>query len=426
MRYRKRIKIAPGVNINLSGSGISATVGPRGANVNLGKKGAYLNTGIPGTGLYNRTKISKSKIKSTQNQSTKNHNSQVELDLDEDYLPVVKIYDYAGIDVTSPTTINKLKRTPAYKENLKKIYKRYYDLIQEETRDFTELHKHTLPPITQEEVENKIKNLKSKKYTRQTFNVPKPTKDTIEKALKEESIELFNSLWFWKNQKNRRKFVTENLESRLEKSIKDWEKAKKAQEDNTKHFEKQFNIQQEKQIKEEKELLQHNIEGKEYVVLNNFQDILNEIEIKPEFHVDFTYDENNRTFFIDLDLPEIEDLPKEKSSLLKSGKLSVKEKSDKILREEYAICVTGLAFLISGVAFMSAAGIEKVKISGYTQRLDKATGITNDDYIYSIVFDREKFRQINYPEINPIYAFDNFENDMNLSKTLVFKSIDIA
>lgn len=61
LKFRKRIRIAPGVRINLSKSGISTTVGPRGASVNVGKKGAYLNTGIPGTGIYDRTKIGEGK-----------------------------------------------------------------------------------------------------------------------------------------------------------------------------------------------------------------------------------------------------------------------------------------------------------------------------------------------------------------------------
>ena len=56
-RFRKRIKIAPGVHINLSKGGVSTTVGVPGASVSFGKNGTYLNTGIPGTGLYNRTKI---------------------------------------------------------------------------------------------------------------------------------------------------------------------------------------------------------------------------------------------------------------------------------------------------------------------------------------------------------------------------------
>ena len=56
-KYRKRIKIAPGVTINFSRSGVSTTIGPKGASVNIGKNGTYLNTGIPGTGIYDRQRI---------------------------------------------------------------------------------------------------------------------------------------------------------------------------------------------------------------------------------------------------------------------------------------------------------------------------------------------------------------------------------
>jgi len=60
LRFRKSIKIAPGVRLNLSKSGVSTTVGARGASVNIGKSGTYLNAGIPGTGLYMREKIGES------------------------------------------------------------------------------------------------------------------------------------------------------------------------------------------------------------------------------------------------------------------------------------------------------------------------------------------------------------------------------
>ena len=57
-RYRKRIKLFPGVFLNISKSGISINVGTKGANVTLGPKGSYVNTGLPGTGLYRRDKVS--------------------------------------------------------------------------------------------------------------------------------------------------------------------------------------------------------------------------------------------------------------------------------------------------------------------------------------------------------------------------------
>jgi hypothetical protein len=57
MRFRKSIKIAPGLKINISKSGVSTTIGGKGLSTNIGKNGAYLNTGIPGTGVSSRHKI---------------------------------------------------------------------------------------------------------------------------------------------------------------------------------------------------------------------------------------------------------------------------------------------------------------------------------------------------------------------------------
>lgn len=48
-RFRRRIKIAPG--INLSRSGISTSLGVRGASMTVGKRGTTANVGIPGSGL---------------------------------------------------------------------------------------------------------------------------------------------------------------------------------------------------------------------------------------------------------------------------------------------------------------------------------------------------------------------------------------
>ena len=55
--FRKRIKIAPGIKLNISKKGVSTTIGPRGLSVNVGKKGTHLNAGLPGTGIYSRTKL---------------------------------------------------------------------------------------------------------------------------------------------------------------------------------------------------------------------------------------------------------------------------------------------------------------------------------------------------------------------------------
>lgn len=51
-RLWRRIKIAPGVTINVSKSGLSTSIGPRGAKVTVGKNRIRRTVGLPGTGLY--------------------------------------------------------------------------------------------------------------------------------------------------------------------------------------------------------------------------------------------------------------------------------------------------------------------------------------------------------------------------------------
>lgn len=51
-KFRKRIKIAPGVYVNIGKTGInSATIGKRGASLNVGKKGVKTTVGLPGSGI---------------------------------------------------------------------------------------------------------------------------------------------------------------------------------------------------------------------------------------------------------------------------------------------------------------------------------------------------------------------------------------
>jgi len=63
-RFWRRVKILPGVTLNLSKTGGSLSLGPRGAKLTLGPHGKRTTVGIPGTGLfYTKTYGSKGKGK---------------------------------------------------------------------------------------------------------------------------------------------------------------------------------------------------------------------------------------------------------------------------------------------------------------------------------------------------------------------------
>jgi len=57
-RFWRRIRIAPGVTLNLSKTGGSLSFGVRGAHFTVGPHGKRVTAGIPGTGLFYTNTIS--------------------------------------------------------------------------------------------------------------------------------------------------------------------------------------------------------------------------------------------------------------------------------------------------------------------------------------------------------------------------------
>ena len=57
LRFQKRIKILPGLRLNVSKTGISWTAGTRGASVTARDGKLTGNVGVPGTGLSYRKRL---------------------------------------------------------------------------------------------------------------------------------------------------------------------------------------------------------------------------------------------------------------------------------------------------------------------------------------------------------------------------------
>ena len=68
-RLRQRIKIAPGLHLNIGKKGTSFSLGRSGATVNVGgKRGSRATVGIPGTGLSYTANLS-GKLSEPESQS---------------------------------------------------------------------------------------------------------------------------------------------------------------------------------------------------------------------------------------------------------------------------------------------------------------------------------------------------------------------
>lgn len=98
-----------------------------------------------------------------------------------------------------------------------------------------------------------------------------------------------------------------------------------------------------------------------------------------------------RAMMIDLDLPEIEDMPSDKLVEMDDGSLKIKSKTIKEQREDYRTCVFGLGEYVAANVLAIVPQAERVLVSAYTQRRDENTGDAKDTFIYSVLFERGSF-----------------------------------
>jgi hypothetical protein len=52
LRFQRRIRVSPGISLNLNKRSVSASLGRRGVHFTVGPKGRRTTVGLLGTGLY--------------------------------------------------------------------------------------------------------------------------------------------------------------------------------------------------------------------------------------------------------------------------------------------------------------------------------------------------------------------------------------
>ena len=135
-----------------------------------------------------------------------------------------------------------------------------------------------------------------------------------------------------------------------------------------------------------------------------------------------SYELRGSELWVDLDLPELEDLPDKEYVTLASGALKQRSRTQEALRSDYAKCVYGVSIFVAASLFDSSPGIERIVVSGRTQRRDREGRIC-DEYIISVKYTRPAFEATDLTSIDPEAFFLSFENRCLTTKTKLFKAI---
>ncbi len=169
-----------------------------------------------------------------------------------------------------------------------------------------------------------------------------------------------------------------------------------------------------------REIYRLSAEGDEDTVENLVSTFMNNLQLTHELRVN--YELEGDTLYVDLDLPEIEDLKNEYPALSRD-RIVYKKKTAAQLREEYARMVMSMGVFLSTNFFNLSSYISTIVMSGFNTVRDNKGDLV-DQYLYSVKFTRDVFEQTDLAEVEDLYAFFlRFENRINLSANNVFKAV---
>lgn len=447
VRFRKSVKLGPGVRVNFSKSGMSTTIGPRGFTTSIGKNGVYRNVGIPGTGISYRTKVGdgKSKARKTAGSTARSAASQqpaavrewqaytgqsnpgVELHMDE--TGAIRFFDGNGSEITDPNLIAIIKRTPQYKAELPALKERQRAAVaslveekEQENATFIKAYTHAPQVLNRRHYELQLQRLAPEHYEPQPYTVPAPTQADVQVQLSEEADRNVKGAP-WKRKKLKEQYFAERFQDRFNTAVTQWQQQKASFEDAESAKAIKLNAEYQAEYESLRTSYEMALAGDAEYIEAASEQWIGSCELPVEIATQFEYRPAEKCLMVDLDLPEIEDLPTETAVQMANGSLKVKDKTQKALRAEYAECVFGLAVFVAASLFNASPEIETVTVSGYTQRRNKAGDIV-DDYILSIRFIRDAFYNVDYKTMVPEAFCLSFENRCNVTTTKVFKTIE--
>ncbi len=389
LRFRRYVRLAPGLRLNFSGSGMSLTAGPRGASVNFGSRGTYLNAGIPGTGLYSRTRLDSpsSHVAASVSEGPQKVLVNVEITLDDE--GKLKL-DYNRAPAPE-YLITKAKRE--HGDEIREVIEGVCEKVNGQAKALASIHTQTPPPTARVV------------YKRRDFDESSP------KAPLPKSHGVLG--WVFKGVAAKIDAANQSAQEKYKSDLAAWSHRKSA-----------FEAEE----AERQEFLEHLVFTDPAAMEKHFAQGLQDIDWPRETHVSFEILEAGRGINVDVDLPEVEDMPKKSWNLpAHSFKPTIKQISESQLLKLYADHVQGVGFRIMGEAFAILPSIQTVTLSAYTQRPNPAMGAMQDEYVYSVRASRDVWSRINFNNLGALdvtEALAQFELRRDMGKNGVMKAIE--
>ena len=389
LRFRKSFKLAPGLRLNMSKSGFGLSVGPRGASMSFGPSGTYQNVNLPG-GFSFRDRVGGTSQRHSASSSLDSQkvSVNVSIGLEDDGTVIFKDRDGNPL---SPSLQDLAKKQQG--ETIKVWLAKNCDEINEKLEKLDTIHVATSAPW------------QKPMYTPIPFTNEPPV------PLNPKSLGLWGHLFPWV----KRRIETDNAtaEAEYDERLTTWRDLK------TTH---------EKAEADRRTLLEERLYSEPEAMQMILEQRLAGVPWPRETNIAMEIAEVGKVAILDVDLPEIEDVPRKTATYGGRGwKVTIKELSDHKVAQLYMRHVHGIAFRVIGETLAALPTVENVVVSGYSQRSNKVTGKIMDEYLYSVKVSREKWSKLNFGNLSAIdvtESLNQFELRREMSKSGRFSAVE--
>jgi hypothetical protein len=405
-RFQRRIRLAPGVRLNLSKRGLGLSVGPRGASLSLGPDGMQGHAGIPGTGLAYRRKLdladgagvtagpaegaaSSSASKAAALEALLAEGASLPIQLEVDKGGQVTYFHGDGTPM-SDAEARVLRRHT--EDSLREQLRAHCERLNAELDRLGRLHEETPPP-------------ESNGYVTRDFTEPPPS------PFRPRPPAWWHALW----PPARQRHEAENHRGKadFEERYRAWE-WRKAEHDAAEFA----------RYQREGERVWHDPDAMEQTL----RERLEEIDWPRETLIDFDLGSDVSTIAVDIELPGEEEMPDCRwSTPPKQLKLSPRRLSATRQRKLYRDHVHGIAFRVLGAVFARLPAVKEARVSGYRRVSDPTTGGERDQYLYSVKVARTQWEKIHFDrldQVDPVAALEAFTLRRDMTRTGIFRDIE--
>ncbi|MBA3562436.1 MAG: DUF4236 domain-containing protein [Gammaproteobacteria bacterium] len=401
LRFRRSVRLAPGVRLNIGKRSGSLSLGPRGATLNIGPKGLFRNVGLPGTGLSSRSRIGGGSGRSKPPRKTAR---QLSPSPEDSGSRPIKAIIVLSDDRSLGFFHDEAEERPLSVELVERLRAERGDFVRAWLEEQCEKQNQIFETLEQIHLQTPSP-ASGPTYRMQKFEVEPPAEPVLEKP----------RLLDWVFPKRRARLENRNHESQLhfEEQVAAWRAEKAA-----------FKQREQRRKRLFEKLVLTNVSAMQEALEEQFQ----LLKWPRETLVSFEVCSDGDTVLVDVDLPEIEDFPaKQFSPRVRAMEVGVDEISDTAKRKVYMAHVHAIGFRIIGVVFSVLPRARTVVLSGFSQRPDKATGHVIDQYLYSVRALRSDWMDVNFDnleEVDVVEALARFEMRRKMSKTGVFTPIE--